>query len=307
MKVTEATEQICASCGIKGDDDDVKLKHCTACYLVKYCGVECQRKHRGQHKRACKKRAAELKDELLFKQPDSTHLGDCLICLLPIPFPTIQDTLVRSTLYQCCGKLVCNGCVYANMLREIEGGLRNKCPFCRHKFPHTVAEVDQSLMKRAEANDPLALMSVGGLRFRSGDYATAIEYWEKAASLGDIESHFHLSCMYEEERGVEKDTRKYIHHAEQAAIGGHPIARQKLAAWELKKENLKRAAKHTIIAANLGDDKAIQALKVFYAGGLVSKDDFAAALRAHQAAVDAMKSPQRDAAELNRKMYARDI
>eukprot|EP00986_Skeletonema_menzelii_P010381 scaffold5064_cov137-Skeletonema_menzelii.AAC.1 len=283
MKVTEATEQICASCGIKGDDDDVKLKHCTACYLVKYCGVECQRKHRGQHKRACKKRAAELKDELLFKQPDSTHLGDCLICLLPIPFPTIQDTLVRSTLYQCCGKLVCNGCVYANMLREIEGGLRNKCPFCRHKFPHTVAEVDQSLMKRAEANDPFALMSVGGLRFRSGDYATAIEYWEKAASLGDIESHFHLSCMYEEERGVEKDTRKYIHHAEQAAIEGSE-------------------AYH--IAANLGDDKAIQALKVFYAGGLVSKDDFAAALRAHQAAVDAMKSPQpqRDAAELNRKM-----
>ena len=31
--------------------------------------------------------------------------------------------------------------------------------------------------------------------------------------------------------------------------------------------------------------------------GLVNKDDFAAALRAHQAAVDATKSPQREAAE----------
>jgi len=30
--------------------------------------------------------------------------------------------------------------------------------------------------------------------------------------------------------------------------------------------------------------------------GRVSKDDFAAALRAHQAAVDATKSPQREAA-----------
>jgi len=31
--------------------------------------------------------------------------------------------------------------------------------------------------------------------------------------------------------------------------------------------------------------------------GYASKDDLAAALRAHQAAVDATKSPQRDAAE----------
>jgi len=33
-----------------------------------------------------------------------------------------------------------------------------------------------------------------------------------------------------------------------------------------------------------------------FRNGLVSKDDLAAALRAHQAAVDATKSPQRDIA-----------
>eukprot|EP00985_Skeletonema_marinoi_P010511 scaffold4929_cov102-Skeletonema_marinoi.AAC.8 len=38
-------------------------------------------------------------------------------------------------------------------------------------------------------------------------------------------------------------------------------------------------------------------LKKFYADGLVSKDEFAAALRAHHAAVDATKSPQREAAK----------
>ncbi len=32
-----------------------------------------------------------------------------------------------------------------------------------------------------------------------------------------------------------------------------------------------------------------------YANGVLSKEDFAAALRAHQAVVDAMKSPQREA------------
>jgi hypothetical protein len=94
MAATHEAEEICASCGIEGGgEENIKLKKCNACYLVKYCGVECQRKHRPQHKRACKKRAAELKDELLFKQPESTHLGDCPICLLPIPIATSQDTL----------------------------------------------------------------------------------------------------------------------------------------------------------------------------------------------------------------------
>jgi hypothetical protein len=54
--------------------------------------------------------------------------------------------------------------------------------------------------------------------------------------------------------------------------------------------------KHFIIAANLGHDDSIQRLKDCFMGGAVSKEDFAAALRAHQAAVNATKSPQREAA-----------
>ncbi|EJK44165.1 hypothetical protein THAOC_37324, partial [Thalassiosira oceanica] len=56
---------ICANCGKHGSDT-VKLKNCTACRLVKYCGVDCQRDHRKQHKKTCKQRAAELKDEELY-------------------------------------------------------------------------------------------------------------------------------------------------------------------------------------------------------------------------------------------------
>ena len=54
-----STEDVCANCGKQGSD--TKLKDCTACRLVKYCGVECQKAHRKQHKKTCKKRAAELK------------------------------------------------------------------------------------------------------------------------------------------------------------------------------------------------------------------------------------------------------
>ena len=56
----------CASCGV-AESDDVKLKKCNGCYLVRYCGIKCQRDHWRQHKKECKKRAAELHEELLFK------------------------------------------------------------------------------------------------------------------------------------------------------------------------------------------------------------------------------------------------
>jgi TPR repeat protein len=60
--------------------------------------------------------------------------------------------------------------------------------------------------------------------------------------------------------------------------------------------------KHLIIAAKLGHDMSVDLLKLCYRDGLVSKEDFAAALRGHQAAADATKSPQREAAEAFRKL-----
>ena len=43
------------------------LKKCTACKMVKYCNRDCQVAHRARHKKECKKRAAEIYDETLFK------------------------------------------------------------------------------------------------------------------------------------------------------------------------------------------------------------------------------------------------
>ena len=305
MSTTEAEEradEVCASCGIKGGDNNITLKNCTACYLVKYCGVECQRNHRPEHKGECKRRAAKLKDELLFKQPKSSHLGDCPICLFPIPLDTIQGDAGYTT-YSCCSKVVCTGCIHANVLREFEGRLTPSCPFCRRPVPKSEKEADLLTMKRAEANDPVALCSLGKGHSREGDYATAIQYWEKAAALDNAESHFQLSfAYYEGLDGVEKDMKKHMYHLEQAAIGGHANARYSLGATELEKDNTERAAKHFTIAANLGHDESMKELKEGYSHGVVSKEDFGAALRAHYAAVNAAKSPQRNEAEAAQKV-----
>jgi tetratricopeptide (TPR) repeat protein len=301
MSSDKVAEICCASCGIAEVDIATKLlKKCGACGLVRYCSIKCQKDHRSQHKLACKKRVAELRDELLFKQPESSHLGDCPICLLPIPLATAQHAQ-RHAKQSCCSKIVCDGCINANSLRECNENLKPTCPFCRTPVPSTDAEAILNQMKRVEAYDPVAIHAAGMRRYHTGDYETAIEYWAKAAGLGHIESHYHLAAAYQEGRGVEQDMKKFIHHLDQAVIGGHTFARHSLGCWEEMKGNIDRAVKHFIIAANIGCDRSIEKLKSCYARGAVNKEDFAAVLRAHQAAVDATKSPQREAAEAAQK------
>ncbi len=278
----------CAACGIAGGDD-IKLKDCDDCHLVKYCSVKCQKEHRPKHKKECKKRAAELRDEILFKQPEGNHLGDCPICCLPIPYD--PD---KSTLNTCCCTRVCKACDLANQKREAEGRLQEKCPFCRKPLPDTDEECIELLMKRIEANDPIAICEMGTVRYEEGDYVAAFEYFTKAAALGDTEAHHQLSRLHHNGQGVEKDGKKALHYAEQAAIAGHPGARHNLGCMEGDNHRMDRAVKNFIIATKQGYDDSLKNVKHAYEVGIVSKEDFTAALRGYHAAIEAAKSPQRE-------------
>ena len=295
----EAADICCASCG-KAAVDDIKLKKCDGCDLATYCSDACKEDHRLEHEAVCKKRAAELRDELLFNQPESSHLGDCPICSLPL---SIDER--KSTMYTCCCKTVCAGCVYANQVRQLEENRQQPtCPFCRHQLPKTQEEADKNLMKRVEANDPAAIREFGKRVHDNGDYDGAFRYLTKAAALGDVDAHYELSIMYNEGKGVEKDEKKAFYHMEEAAIRGHAYARHNLGVYEGRNGSTERAVKHLIIAANLGEDKSLEALKVLYKGNVISKERFAAVLRAHHAAVNAAKSPEREAAK---KYYSAQV
>jgi len=285
------TSSSCASCGT-AEIDDIKLKECDGCDLVKYCSDGCRMEHKSNHEEACKKRAAELRDQLLFKLPESSHLGDCPICCLPLP---IDKT--KSTIYECCSTLICNGCTLANNKREIQGRLGHTCLYCREPMTMTQEEDDKQRMKRIEANDPDAIRREAVTHHVKGDYRRAFEYYRKAAELGHAEAHFSLAYMHQNGEGVEEDRGKEMYHTEEAAIGGHPVARYNLGVYEFENGNIEKAVKHLIIAASQGYDDSIKVLMKAFKGGFVSKEDLAAALRAHQAAVDATKSPQRDVAE----------
>ena len=285
-------DEVCASCGIKeGGDNNIKLKTCTACKLVKYCSVECQRKHRSRHKKACKKRAAELRDELLFKQPECTHLGDCPICFVPIPYEKDEDGSLSSVTYSlCCSKSICDGCLRESRMQ----GLDEKCPFCRTPFPETDAEAKKMLGKQLERGNPNAL-SCRALEYKEeGNYSEAIKHFLRAVKGGNIDSHHQLGRMYLDGMGVEEDHEKAIFHYEEAAIGGHPDARFNLGVIELNLGNNERAVKHWIIATRLGSKDVLEELKEGYKNGSVSKETFQEGLRGYQEAVNAMKTPQRE-------------
>jgi hypothetical protein len=288
----EGLNEVCACCGIAGVDD-IKLKMCDGgCDLVKYCGDDCQTNHREEHEEECKKRKTELHDKQLFTQPDISHLGECSICCLPL---SLDER--KSTFMACCSKTICNGCRFANQKREKEAGLEHRCVYCREPLPKSKEEGIKRIMERIKKNDPVAMTEMGKEHAAERDFGKALEYWTKAAELGDVDAHASLGGLYCEGGGVEKDVKKAVHHWEQAAIGGNPNARGFLACYEEANDRLDRAAKHLIIAANLGCDISLQWIKELFVKGILSKDEYACALRGHQAAVDATKSAEREIVE----------
>jgi tetratricopeptide (TPR) repeat protein len=287
----------CANCGIAGVDD-IKLEECNYyCDLVKYCSDKCREEHREEHEEECKNRVKVLHDRKLFTQPEGTHLGECPICFLPLPLDSEKYSFLP-----CCSKLVCNGCIIANMksIRDSCGDWNKArlCILCRQPALMEDEERNWSrskIMKRAKANDPAAICFQGKIRYKRGDYVAAFEYLSKAAELGDIEAHCRLGVQYYQGgECVEKNEEKAVYHFEKAAIGGHPGARNRLALIEARNGNMGRAAKHFIIAANLGDENAMKGLWRHYSEGNITKEDLDATLRSHQAALVAMKSEQRD-------------
>ena len=235
---------------------------------------------------------AEARDEILFRQPERTHLGDCPICFLPLSLDPY-----KSTLQSCCSKTICKGCRLANKRREANKNLRlrHSCPLCRQPVPRSDKEVNMYCMKRVAANDPVAIQERGKTHYNEEHYRKAFKYWKKAAELGNVDAIYLLSLLYRDGLGVEKNEAKEWYQLEEAAIAGHTGARFTLAYNEkTRRGNTDRAVKHLIIAAHLGCDYSMEALEQCYEKGEVDEDKFTAALHAHQAAVDEMKSPQRE-------------
>ena len=258
---------LCANCG-KGEESASDLKECTACKMVKYCNRDCQIAHRPQHKKACKKRAAELHDEKLFKQPPPHE--DCPICMILLP------SLHTGSKYRaCCGKTICSGCIYAVKIRDCGVGL---CPFCRTPTPAAKDTIEQ-MKKRMKIGDADAIYNLGccyseGLYGLSQNHVKALELWHQAAELGNASSHYSIGGAYDLGNGVERDEKKARHYWELAAMGGDLDARYNLGVCEACAGNMVRALKHFMIAVGSGCTDSLEQIKLFFMNGEATKDDY---------------------------------
>jgi tetratricopeptide (TPR) repeat protein len=265
----------CCACGEEGV---VNLKTCKSCMQVKYCNAICQKNHWAKHKKECKQRAAELRDEALFKDPPAKE--DCPICFLPLPVKLvccvslppatilsvpIYDLLIANEAladeaidqyYPCCGKSICQGCVHSFDMSGNDG----KCPFCNsERAGKTHEDGFEEMRKRVDVNDAGAMwvlagyysdyQGVGGLQ---QDHTMALKLLTKSADLGFSQAHCHLGDIYREEGNMKK--AKF--HYEAAAMAGHEVARCNLGILEWNSGNIERAMKHWTIAASAGNYNA---------------------------------------------------
>ena len=300
-------DSICANCG-EGEESSGNLKACTACKMVKYCNRDCQIAHRPQHKKKCKKRAAEIRDEKLCQEPPPPE--ECPICMLP---PPLYDNATGMAFNSCCGKLICIGCIHT--MRETGGKNMKLCPFCKASLTILVeddVERAKKLMEKeelerlnklidngnADAFHQLASYYADGSRGMPQDWAKANELYLKAGELGCAMAYSNLGNSYLAGTGVEIDKKKAKHYYELAAMNGSVQARHNLGCSEGTTGNHERAMKHLMISASAGLKESLDAVKkgYRYMNGYVTKDQYANTLREYQNSQDEMKSDTRDKA-----------
>ena len=264
---------------------------------MKYCNRECQIAHRPLHKKACKKRAAELHDEhALFKEHPPPE--DCPICFLPLPLD-LEQIQFKS----CCGKVICNGCILAMMDEEARGGGKiGLCAFCRVPTPSSYKEEVERIKKLMESSNAYAFYRLAGC-YEHGNMGVpqniekANELYLRAGELGCSEGYCNLGYAYSNGEGVEANKKKAKHYYELAAMDGDFLARRNLGKVEVENGNVDRGYKHFILSARAGDEDSLEQVKNGLMDGIVTKDEYANTLRAYQSRHDETKSVMRDKAE----------
>ena len=283
----------CACCGKEGNSDDMNT--CNKCQLVKYCNAACKKKHRSKHKKACERRMAELHEEQLFKEVEPE---DCPICFQPMPIDAGQTSFMI-----CCGKDVCNGCIY-DMEMSKEG--KNKkglllCPYCRTPKAKNGQENIIRTQKLMEKGNAQGFNMLAGY-YKQGKYGLPQDYQKtnelllKAGELGYSGAYSNLGNSYHFGEGVEIDLKKAKYYYELAAVDGDTNARYNLGCIEGESGNVLRAYKYYMIAAKAGDKDAIDGVKEGYMNAAVTKNEYANTLRAYHERQKEMKSDSRDEA-----------
>ena len=180
-----------------------------------------------------------ISDEELFKQPPQNDV--CKVCNLPLP--TLST---GSKYYECCGKVLCSGCVHALELKADKNDEPTCCPFCRAEEPTSNEQVIVRNMERVQLNDAEAIYNyahcyASGLSDFPLDKAKAMNLWHQAGELGCTRAYDEIAYAYCNENGVPKDSQLAKYYWKLAAIKGSVNARYNLGIAEESAGNMDRA------------------------------------------------------------------
>ncbi len=229
---------------------------------------------------------------------------DCPVCCVSLPL------LNEETVYkECCGHFICRGCIYENKIafhkrNEIRVDkklkpLEENCPYCRTEAFDSDREYIERLTKRVELDDAVAIYNLAGA-YREGtkglpvDMRKAFELMERSAELDYADALYNLSIHYRMGAGVRADAEKARHYLVLAAKKGELMARHNLGCEAEEEGDYDLAFRHWFMAAAAGGDGALMAIKKGFMSGIICKDDYAKALRAHQKARNDTWSEERE-------------
>ena len=204
-------------------------------------------------------------EENLFRP--SQPMKFCVICAL-----LLRSDGVGQTHLVCCGKIICNGCVFAMEASNVTVGtatfhppFSSLCPYCRAPKPTSASEFVTMLRKRADANDPWAIYNLACAYFDGNivpqDDKKAVELWMRAGELGCALAHNKVAIAYRDGRGVEVDITQAEHHYKLAAIGGIAGARHELGCLVQKSGDTDTAVRHWMISAGDGNEFSLATTK----------------------------------------------
>ena len=247
--------------------------------------------------------------------PPSTEnqRDECVLCCYPLPIKE-NECLYK----ECCGELICCGCIVAqrrtliigtNVTKPIKNSKEEElefntilaseqimvCPFCRAKVPTNDKEYLKRLWERIdEYKDPKAMCMLGvhyvkGERGLSKNRKKAMELYQQAYDLGDLPAAYNLSLHV-------PDPARRMKYLEAEVKRGNASCMNHLGALVARSGNHEEANRHFMAAARSGDNTAMNNLMVKYRtpGIVLSKDDLTTTLRAYKAVNDRGKSEPRE-------------
>ena len=215
---------------------------------------------------------------------------ECPICLLLHP---INEGEVQ--FMPCCGKKICSGCVYKNIITEDKKGATAdefKCAFCRQLTPKNGVKALKKLMKKNnhEAHLHMACKYQSGeLEFQSD--TKALEMYTLAAELGNPQAYAMIGAYIQGGIAVGQDVSKALEFYEVAIKkGSNIVAHNLLASHHRRSGDIDMCINHLKVMASAGGQAAMALSMEFYKVKLMSKDDLTKTLRAHQTSLNEMKN-----------------